>query len=202
MEPAVNPYQASLVAELATPDDAPFLGAMPPGAIVFSGVMTVEEALEAERLFAPGERLRWWGSVSFLLALALCLAVATASTWSDWRAAVGSLFLVSLFVGLAGRMVVQHLRLLRQARRLYTQRYGAYVETTGYVAPEELVSSTTFASTLIRWPAFLGYRASANIILLFWDNEPGCVMLARGKFASDEDWNAALAIIASRLGPI
>lgn len=136
-----------------------------------------------------------------LLAMAMFLFVV--STTSFARQAAGDpLYLVLALVSMAGYMAVVRLRLPRQARRLYTQRYGAYVETTGYVAPEELVSSTTFASTLIRWPAFRGYRNSANIILLYCDNAPDFVVLARSKFASSEDWQAALAIIASRLAPV
>lgn len=53
MEPAVNPYQAPLVAELVTPRELPTHLALPPGAIGFAGALTVAESLEAHRLFVP-----------------------------------------------------------------------------------------------------------------------------------------------------
>jgi hypothetical protein len=205
MEPAVNPYQspdAPLVAELVTPNQLPLRSLLPPGAIGFAGALTVAESLEAHRLFVPWYSWRSWGGIAMLLALAMCLFFVS-TPWFDRQATGDSLYLAfALVVIMAVYMAVVRLLLPRQARRFYAQRFGAYVETTGYVAPEELVSSTTFASTFIRWPAFRGYRNSANIILLYCDNAPDFVILARSKFVSDEDWQAALAIVASRLGQV
>lgn len=136
-----------------------------------------------------------------LLALAMCLFFVSMTSLD--RASVGDpLYLVLALVSMAGYMVVLRLRVPRLAQRFYEQRYGTYAETTGYVSPEELVTHTTFTSGEVRWPAFRGYKASINIILLFWDSAPGFVILARGKFASADDWNAVLGIVSSRLGPI
>ena len=205
MEPIVNPYQtpdAPLVAELVTPYDLPPRASLPPGAVGFSGAITVAEALEADRLLMPWHLWRLWGGISVLVVVSIWFALAAAAGWPDREAVFGPLCLAILMVGMAGFIAMQRLRLLRLARRRYEQRYGSYGETTGYVSPEELVTHTPFASSTIRWPAFSGYKSSPQVALLFWDNAPGFLILVRGKFASDEDWRAALAIIASRVGPI
>lgn len=202
MEPAVNPYQPPLVAELVTPRELPAHLALPPGAIGFSGAVTVEEAFEADRLLMPGQRWRIGISIAVLSGIVLLLVIIAIASWPETEAVMPLLFLAIMAAGVVAAIGIQRMNLQRLAQRRYEQRYGSYGDTTGYVSPDELVTNTTFASAAIRWPAFSGYKTSANIILLFWDNAPGYMILARGKFASDEDWQAALAIVASRLAAI
>jgi hypothetical protein len=205
MEPAVNPYQspgAPLVAELVTPCELPNGVALPPGAIGFAGAVTVEEAFEADRLLVPGQTRRIAVSVTVLGGLTLLMAVIAIASWPNTEAVIPLLLVAVVSAGIVAAIGVQRMKLLRLARRRYEQRYGSYADTSGYLSPDKLVTHTTFTSGEVRWPAFRGFQASANIIILYWDNSPGFVILARGKFASDEDWQAALEIVASRLAPV
>lgn len=201
MDTALNPYQSPSEPLDALPVSDTQLR-VPAGAISFNGSITVEEALEADGILLPWQRVQVYGACLVFGGLAvLCLAMIALQITRGGDGFLPALIGLLIFGSFWAAIVVGRLNIRRRANALYRQRYGIYAETIGYVSAEEVHSRSDAAWSTILWRAFKGYKASSRVIMLYWANSPGFLILTRGKFASEADWQQVRSLIVSRLPP-
>jgi len=194
----MNPYESPRL-PLATEIDAqaPPVN-VPAGAVPFRGAVSVAEALEADRTLIPWQRSRFWFPVVGLTlggALMLWIGIEIRPRLNFTPPALFSV----LFFTLVAIVVVQRWRLLQKAHSLQRIGYGIYGEVSGYVGPGEFVSMRDGSWSVLRWHAFRGFHQSPRVIILYWARSPGFLLVTRGHFASDGDWQRAAAIVAEQV---
>lgn len=170
------------------------LRSLPPGGIPFRGSLTVEEAMEADRLTSPNAAMQ-----QRTPAIVGLIGVVMLSTYviNEFAFIFGPLLLLVAIV-----LWFQQLHFRHKARTLNRQRFGTYQETEGYFAPHEIRSRTETIASVIRWDAFRGYKMSPRLVILYLANEAGILIAPRSKFASDEHWEQLRALVAGRLPPV
>jgi hypothetical protein len=208
MDHAQNPYAPPepLVADVAEPDPLslgpalPMTPEPPPGAIVFQGVMTVEEARQAERIdITP---LQTFASYCVLGMIALgagvVLFAAASESFREGNAAP-LVFCVGFVASVCVLCALAVWQQRRSLRRRHAERFGVFQEVRGFLSEEYLFSRTDWAASTLHWCAFRGYRRRGAVVALYWRSVPGHIVLARSQFASEDDWRRALDVMQARL---
>jgi hypothetical protein len=194
----MNPYEAPRLPlgpeiDVQTPPVNP-----PAGAVPFHGAVSVAEALEADRRLLPWQMAGFWFSIVVfslggVLMLLLGIGLRPESGFSPLLiVALFFFFLVALVIG-------SRWRLLKKAHRLQQIGYGIYGEVAGYVGPGEFVSMRDGSWSVIRWHAFRGFHQSPRVLILYWARSPGFLLVTRGHFATDGDWQQAVAIVKEQV---
>jgi hypothetical protein len=197
----MNPYESPRL-PLATAIDvhAPPVE-LPPGAVPFRGAVSVAEALEADRTLLPWQMTGFWFSIVVFslggaLMLLLGIGLLPGSGFSPLLVvALFFFFLVAVVVG-------QRWRLLRKAHRLQRNGNGINGQLSGYVGPGEYFTSRDGSWSVVRWHAFRGFHRSPRVMILYWLRAPGFLLITRGHFASEADWQQAAAIVGEQVAKL
>jgi hypothetical protein len=200
MPTPTNPYQSPNPA--ANVDAVLVPHAVAVREIPFSGSMSVADAFAAASLAVPrGRKTSVW-IARCLLAYGL-LHMGAVAAYSAYRGKYGvTLMATAVFAVLllivafaVGRTAwVRH-----RANRLWREGKGLFERTEGRVTSDGIESKTMSTFVALQWSAFCGYRMSDRIVVLYRAPSGPSVLMARSKFATDEDWGAFLEMVGTRL---
>lgn len=184
----VNPYAAPrpAAAEADLARTTPPLGPLT-GGIRVSGRVSWTDFRKAQRLHVGHVRWFVWAVVLGLWAL---LAVTTSGERLAW-------FYWAVMGGVCLCVVVARWQVRSRWRRFRLE--GRPFERT--LAEEGIESCTPDSRQTMRWTFFSKYRQSDEMLLLYWDPPTMFWYCPRRFFASDDDWRAALDLVARNLPP-
>lgn len=199
MPTTTNPYQSPN--PVAGVNGAPPLGIVGVREISFSGSISVADAFAAANLAASGRKTSVW-IARCLLAYGL-LHMGGMAAYSAYRGKYGvTLTATAVFVLLVAILVIAVGRTIwarYRARQLWQEGKGLFECTEGRVTNDGIESKTSSAFVSLQWSAFCGYRMSDSIVILYRDPGGPSVLMARSKFAHDEDWAAFLGMVGTHL---
>jgi hypothetical protein len=184
----VNPYAAPrpAIAEISLERSPPPTGPLT-GGIRFAGRVTWADFRKAQRLHVG--QGRWLVRLVLIGLWAVLAATALGGelAWFYWTVIGATCFF----------MVVARWRV-----RLSWQRFRLEGRPFERILAEEGVESNTPESRqTMRWTFFSKYRLSDDMLLLYWDPPTMYWYCPRRFFACEDDWLAALDLVARNLPP-
>lgn len=197
-----NPFAAPRPAQVGL-DEALLTQAIDPAvAIVAEGVTTEEDFHAAQSLHHQFRRVADfvpWMVILFVLGMIEAFFVLDGADLIPLLL-IGALIAMTLCVLLVN-VFLPWLYLPRiAARRVWNKHPSLRAPMRRLISPELTQTITPEINVTLRWSAYLKYRASERVALLYLAEHPRLFTLfPRGMFQNDEDWRRFLQLVRERL---
>lgn len=193
-DPLANPYAAPQPVPAKLGDTLLTSPIDPATAIVAEGVVTAEDFFAAQKLHRTTRRL---ADVVWLVLLVLF----SGGGLKLFLDGTGRGFIIAIAVIVVGHLLFMRLYLPRlAARRVWQRSRSLHAPMRRLISPELVQTITPESNVIVRWSAYVKYRGSEQVILLYLTEHPQLfTMFPRAMFQSEEDWHRFQSMVAERL---
>lgn len=171
-------------------------------AIPFRGALTVPDAYAAGSLSQPlGNRIAIWVVRGVFIVSFVYLSWITAYTyWSGepnlarmyLTGALGVLLLICFGIG-------REIWYRRIANQLCKEGKLLYAPTEGEIDADSIRSKSKDGEGTLKWSGFCGYRSNDSVVVLYFEPPTSFAIMARSKFANDQDWAELCQLVDQKL---
>ncbi len=100
-----------------------------------------------------------------------------------------SMILLVACVLLPGVLVVFHVVGRLRLRRFARNQFGMFAPTHSTISADGILATSENAQAQFEWSFFSQMRVNGLVVVLFYKNSPGYLILARSKLTNPDHWN-------------